>query len=239
MHIHPYGTKPDILINKSPIVGTKWKEKGITHLHHLFKNNILLSFQELVQKYIIGKEQYLKYHQIKSALKAKINISNNSLQPPPLMENINTIASSKKPLSKLYKLLSSTDNNIYLPINNWEKDLNINVNTDFWTNICKNTSTISNNTNIQLIQYKINHRVHITQHKMYKMGFTDSDLCTHCTLHTADNYVHAHQSIGSGKKSSLTYHSSWDAASHYPHHCAYLEPHQKSTHPTKTQLQYL
>ena len=23
------------------------------------------------------------------------------------------------------------------------------------------------------------------------MGFTDSDLCTHCTLHTADNYVHA------------------------------------------------
>ena len=107
------------------------------------------------------------------------------------MENINTIASSKKPLSKLYKLLSSTDNNIYLPINNWEKDLNINVNIDFWTNICKNTFNMSNNTNIQLIQYKINHRVHITQHKMYKMGFTDSDLCTHCTLHTADNYVHA------------------------------------------------
>ena len=67
------------------------------------------------------------------------------------MENINTIASSKKPLSKLYKLLSSTDNNIYLPINNWEKALNINVNADFWTNICKNTFNMSNNTNIQLI----------------------------------------------------------------------------------------
>ena len=133
----PIWHNPDIIINKSPIVGTKWKEKGITHLHHLFKNNTLLSFQVLVQKYNIGKEQYLKYYQLKSTLKAKIYISNNSLQPPPLMENINTIASSKKPLSKLYKLLSSTDNNIYLPINNWEKDLNIN--TDFWTNICKNT----------------------------------------------------------------------------------------------------
>ena len=38
---------------------------------------------------------------------------------------------------------------------------------------------------------------------------------------------------------SPIYYSFWDAASHYLHHCAYLETHQKSTHPTKTQLQYL
>ena len=139
----------------------------------LFENDTLLSFQEQVQRYSIGKEQYLKYHQLKNAIKAKINISNNLLQPPPLMEDINTIA-----LSKLYKVLFSKDNNISLLINNWGKDLNINVNDDFWTNICKNTFNMSNNMNVQLIQCKINHIVHITQHKM---GFTDSALTVHAT----------------------------------------------------------
>ena len=90
------------------------------------------------------------------------------------MENISTIVSSKKSLSKLYKLISSTDNNISLPINNWEKDLNINVSADLWTNICKNMCNMFDNTNMQIMQYKINHTVHITQLKMHKMGFTDS-----------------------------------------------------------------
>lgn len=46
-------------------------------------------------------------------------------------------------------------------------------------------------TNIRLIQYKIIHRTHITQHRMHIMGLTGSDICTHCTLSTTDDYLHA------------------------------------------------
>ena len=50
---------------------------------------------------------------------------------------------------------------------------------------------MSNNNNIQLIQYKIIHRVHFTGHRMFKMGFTQSSTCTHCSQNTQDTYLHA------------------------------------------------
>ena len=46
-------------------------------------------------------------------------------------------------------------------------------------------------TNLQLIQYKIIHRVHYTTHKMFKMGFTNTAICTQCTQNTNDSYIHA------------------------------------------------
>ena len=47
------------------------------------------------------------------------------------------------------------------------------------------------NSNIRLTQYKIIHRTHITQHKMHIMGLSRSDISTHCTLNTTDDYFHA------------------------------------------------
>lgn len=50
---------------------------------------------------------------------------------------------------------------------------------------------MTKNTNLQLIQFKILHRTHVTQYKLYKMGFSHSDICTQCTLNTSDTYFHA------------------------------------------------
>ena len=47
---------------------------------------------------------------------------------------------------------------------------------------------MTNNINLQQIQYKVIHRAHVTQHKM---GPVDSDICSHCTLNTPDSYFHA------------------------------------------------
>lgn len=44
----PIWKNPDFTANKSPLTGTKWKEKGITHLHHIFNRNTLLPFQQLI-----------------------------------------------------------------------------------------------------------------------------------------------------------------------------------------------
>ena len=50
---------------------------------------------------------------------------------------------------------------------------------------------MSKNTNIQLIQYKTIHRTHITQYKLFKMGFTNSSICTQCITNKTDDYFHA------------------------------------------------
>lgn len=49
---------------------------------------------------------------------------------------------------------------------------------------------MTKNANLQLIQYKVLHRFHITTQKMFKMGFS-SETCSHCTQNNPDTYVHA------------------------------------------------
>lgn len=66
---------------------------------------------------------------------------------------------------------------ISIPIKECVKDSSFTSDNEFWLQICKNTFTMINNTNLQLIQYKVIHRVHINEPKMYKMGFIESDIC--------------------------------------------------------------
>lgn len=49
--------------------------------------------------------------------------------------------------------------------------------------ICKNIWYITKNSNLQLIQYKILHRVHYTAQKMPKLGLLRCEICTHTYLH--------------------------------------------------------
>uniref|UniRef100_A0A0E9RKQ6 Uncharacterized protein n=1 Tax=Anguilla anguilla TaxID=7936 RepID=A0A0E9RKQ6_ANGAN len=45
------------------------------------------------------------------------------------------------------------DSTIHLPITRWEVDLPISPSADLWQQICTNTFTMTNNTNLQLIQF--------------------------------------------------------------------------------------
>ncbi len=67
-----------------------------------------------------------------------------------------------------------------LPIAKWEADLSVNWDHNFWSQICLKTFELIRNPGLQLIQYKILHRVHYTGHRMFRMGFTASNNCSHC-----------------------------------------------------------
>lgn len=187
----PIWFNPDFQLCNKPIHFPSWRQKGITHLHHLFENNQFISFKTLVQRYGLGGEQFLQYQQIKSIIKSKINIINNPLHPPQLMEDIMKITNTSKLISKLHKCLLNNDTTIIIPKNKWEKDLTFSPNTDLWKEICNNTFSMTNNANLQLIQFKIIHRIHITEKKMFLMGLRDTDVCSQCTLGSTDDYFHA------------------------------------------------
>lgn len=78
-----------------------------------------------------------------------------------------------------------------LPSSKWEADLSISSSHSFWPQICLNTFRMTQNPNLQLIQYKILHRTHYTGQRMFRMGLTHSNICSHCTDNTPDNYAHA------------------------------------------------
>lgn len=58
---------------------------------------------------------------------------------------------------------------------------------DFWTQICKHTIVITKN-KFTTLSVQIFHRTHITHHRVNKMGFSDSDICTQCSQNTTDTY---------------------------------------------------
>ena len=75
-----------------------------------------------------------------------------------------------------------------LPTTKWENYLVFSPNPDYWEQIRNNTFSMTTNTNLQLIQYKVIHRSHITQTKMFKMGLANTDISSQCT---SDDYLHA------------------------------------------------
>lgn len=89
-------------------------------------------------------------------------------------------------------------------------------NATFRTQICKNIYLMTTNANLQLIQYKILHRFHLSGRKLFKMGFT-SETCSHCIQNKPDTYVHAiwHCTpIKSAGKTSLNHYPSlWNVTS--------------------------
>ncbi len=85
-----------------------------------------------------------------------------------------------KLMSKIYRALSKIDESVSLPIAKWEADLSVSWDHNFWSQICLKTFELIRNPGLQLIQYKVLHRVHYTGHRMFRMGFTASNNCSHC-----------------------------------------------------------
>ncbi|CAJ1048216.1 LINE-1 retrotransposable element ORF2 protein [Xyrichtys novacula] len=105
----------DFISNKQSLYFSTWVEKGITHLKHIFNNNTLVPFSLLVQKFGIRSHQFLQYLQVSSSIQSSMKNKNINLDLPPLPSKLINIPSSKKILSKLYKLLSQADSTPSIP----------------------------------------------------------------------------------------------------------------------------
>lgn len=159
----PIWHNPDFRLHNAPIHFPKWQQRGIIHHHHVFENHKFMPFTSIIQKFRIGRDQFLHYQQLKSLFKSKTKLTNNTLQLPKTSEQLLDIANNpKKLISKLYRVISSSNPTITLPKARWECDLALSPDPDFWRQICRNLFFMTTKTNLQLIQYKTIHRTHIT-----------------------------------------------------------------------------
>ncbi len=71
---------------------------------------------------------------------------------------------------------SRTSSMQYLKMS-WEKDLGIDISEDNWTNALQDIRSCSINSNLQLIQYKVVHRLHYSRTKLHSIYPSVSSLC--------------------------------------------------------------
>lgn len=186
----PIWNNPDILQNKKMINFPQWNNRGIKHLENIIQNRNFIPLEELTAQYKISSTKFLEYQQIKSIISKKYNPNQLDLQLPAQVEEFINLKAPKL-LSKIYRLLVKTEDSISLPILKWETDLSSSFDNNFWSQICSNTFKMTRNSNLQLIQYKIIHRIQYTGQRMFKMGLTQSNICPHCTNNIPDDYLHA------------------------------------------------
>uniref|UniRef100_A0AAR2LWN9 Reverse transcriptase domain-containing protein n=1 Tax=Pygocentrus nattereri TaxID=42514 RepID=A0AAR2LWN9_PYGNA len=186
----PIWNNPDICRKKTVLNFSEWQEKGINNLEHVIHDGTFISFEDLILKYEISSSKFLEYHQLRSIIQARFNLSNLNLEIPVWITDFLNLYTPKL-LSKIYKLLLKINDSISLPITKWERDLSIIPDENFWTQICLNTFKMTKNPNLQLIQYKTLHRIHYTGHRMFQMGLRETNICTNCTGNYIENYMHA------------------------------------------------
>ncbi len=114
-------------------------------------------------------------------------------------------------MSKIYRALSKIDESVSLPIAKWEADLSVNWDHNFWSQICLKTFELIRNPGLQLIQYKILHRVYYTGHRMFRMGLqllttAHTVKAIHLTI-TSTLYGSVHLFRGTGTGFVKTYQS--------------------------------
>lgn len=71
----------------------------------------------------------------------------------------------------------------------WQRDLNIVLNEDVWSNIISDTSWATRDARSKFIHYKIVHRYYHTPSKMFKMGLLLNNNCWKCGSDTG-TYLH-------------------------------------------------
>lgn len=183
----PIWHNPMFKMNKSTICFHTWVERGITTLGHLCNNGALMAFDLIKHTYQIPDRCLFQYIQLQHLIKQKTSLTNLPENSSPLLPKLKSLKPIKL-LSEIYKIFSHHDKSITLPTVKWITDLHAEQQTLDWPLICNNNFTMFQNTKLQLIQYKILHRIHITKHKKHIMGLTDNNTCTHCPTKIEDHY---------------------------------------------------
>lgn len=158
-----------------------WAKKGLGKIGDLFKEGVLMSFEEIVSKFGIPRKHFFKFLQLRSFIFVK---QNQSILMPPLtfMEELVTKDCFKRGLiSSIYNwLLSGSSETSASRLKSWKMDLNEDISDDDWGKICVKAQKQSLNVHLKLLQYNWLMQTYITPVKLNKYNNRIPDTCFKC-----------------------------------------------------------
>ena len=179
--LSPIIQNPDFPAGVSSSVFFAWRDKGVYVLDHLFKDNALMSFQQLQELFDIPKSHFFGYLQIRHFISSLANFSPTASH----LDDPETFLLNRKSLkhfiSAFYSLLLSFDT-YELPNTSrkWESDLGTEFIEDDWKEAIDVIRSASTCNRLRETQYKILHRLHITPVILHKIDRSISPLCSKC-----------------------------------------------------------
>lgn len=169
-----------------------WMNKGVCKLGDLYNDGVLMSFEQLTNKYDLPKKHFFKYLQVRSFI---TNLLKSTVQPP--LSTIENMAinhhHSRGLLSKFYNILIAASKESSLSyLQAWRSDMETDILVEEWNNSCILAQKQTINTRFRLVQYKWLFRTYITPVKLHHFNPNIPDDCVKC-----------------GKEKGTLYHCMW------------------------------
>uniref|UniRef100_A0A3Q3GBT7 Reverse transcriptase domain-containing protein n=1 Tax=Kryptolebias marmoratus TaxID=37003 RepID=A0A3Q3GBT7_KRYMA len=158
-----------------------WKTKGIQKIKDLYADGMLLTFNQLCNKYLIPPKHFFKYLQLKNYMSSKLK---QIVDIPPLTKIEEVCVGDVKGkgfLSVFYNLLMlSSKDSVMDKLDAWRRDTLEDIDEEDWNQACLKAQTQTINTRFKLLQYKWLMRTYITPVRLHHMSSDIPDTCTKC-----------------------------------------------------------
>ena len=170
-----------LLIDKKTFMWEKWSKSGINLLGDVFTTNGIKTFVELKQEFNLEQKEYWKYLQLAHCIRAKLK----SVPDPPSGCQEVLMKPGLKKASTFYHLIREARTPKLEGLRLcWERDLGVPILEDSWKWVVESWYSCSQDTQSQLIQYKLLHRKYWTPSKLAKLKLMDNDTCWKCQKET-------------------------------------------------------
>ncbi|CAI5697250.1 unnamed protein product [Oreochromis niloticus] len=152
-----------------------WFDQGIRKVSDIFRNNTLMSFEQLRRTFSIPVKQLRNFI---------LTTQGNSLEIPTYSSLENTVIkhlNGRGQVSALYKLfMENSKESTQSILEAWRNDLQMDISEDEWYKSCSLAQSQTINVQSQLLQYKWLTRQYITLSKMHYFNSNILDTCIKC-----------------------------------------------------------
>ena len=155
-----------------------WIQKGIKYVGDCFQGGILMTFEQLKNKYKISDNTLFCYFQLRAYLKEKLG-QTILLPKPNEIEILIHKGTIKKFTSCMYNLIQEQmiKEGIHKSRQKWESNLDIKIEEVKWSRLLFDSVTNTINVRLRLVQYNFLHQLYITPQKINRFN---SNLSAHC-----------------------------------------------------------
>lgn len=188
--LSPITQNPDFPAGVGSSVFSSWQNRGIRVIGDLFKDNILMSFQQLPVIFDVPKQHFFAFLQLRHFISSQVTLSPADSYSNYIEKFILERENGKHFISAFYSLLGSF--NVYdLPniSRKWEKDLDTEYIEDDWQAAIRLINSTFTCNRLRETLYKTLHRLHITPVILHKMNHSFSPICIKCRSDRA-TYFH-------------------------------------------------
>lgn len=159
-----------------------WAKNGLQKIGDVYKQNILMSFEELINKFNIPRNHFFKYLQLRNFIKKEQNQSLSIPALSTLEKLIDDIKCQERgQISKMYIfLVDKCSETSALRMEAWREDLCEDISWEEWQEACTKAQSKTTNTRLKLLQYNWLMRTYVTPEKLNKYNNAIPDTCTKC-----------------------------------------------------------